>query len=109
MHLIPHHLYCVVILFRQVLYVVILNIIYVVCCAHAASCSVVFTADQGVRAGKVIPLKETVDSALEGCDYVRRVYVAKRTGAEVNMQAERDVWLDQVRESNHLYPETTSL
>ena len=42
------------------------------------------TSDQGVRGGKVIPLKETVDDAVRGLDYVRRVYVARRTGAKVN-------------------------
>ena len=61
------------------------------------SCSVVFTADQGIRGGKIIPLKQTVDDAVRGCDCVRRVFVAKRTGAEVNMEAGRDVWLEEVR------------
>ncbi len=58
----------------------------------------VFTADQGVRGGKVIPLKKTVDEALKDCDCVRRVFVAKRTGAEVPFTEGRDVWLDDVRE-----------
>ena len=62
-----------------------------------ATCSVVFTADEGVRGGKVIPLKATVDDAVAGCDCVRRVFVAKRTGAQVNMQTGRDVWLEEVR------------
>lgn len=55
-----------------------------------------FTADQGVRGGKVIPLKETVDEALKDCDCVRRVFVARRTGAEVPFTEGRDVWLDDV-------------
>ncbi|XP_064403228.1 acetyl-coenzyme A synthetase 2-like, mitochondrial [Halichondria panicea] len=59
------------------------------------SCSVVFTADQGVRGGKVIPLKQTVDEALKGCDCVRRVFVARRTGAKVPFTEGRDVWLDE--------------
>ena len=61
------------------------------------SCSVVFTADQGMRGGKVIPLKQTVDDAVSTCDCVRRVFVAKRTGAQVNMVKDRDVWLEEVR------------
>ena len=44
----------------------------------------------------MIPLKSTVDDALVGCDCVRRVFVFKRTNAEVNMQADRDVWLEDV-------------
>ena len=57
----------------------------------------VFTADEGVRGGKVIPLKETVDEAVSGCGCVRRVFVARRTGAAVNMEEGRDVWLEEVR------------
>lgn len=64
------------------------------CCV--ASADVVITADEGVRGGKTIPLKATVDNAVEGVGNVRRVFVMKRTGAEVNMQAGRDVWLEEV-------------
>ena len=63
-----------------------------------ASTSVVITSDQGVRGGKVIPLKETVDDAIRGLDYIRRVFVAQRTGANVNMQNGRDVLLQDVRQ-----------
>ena len=58
----------------------------------------VITSDQGVRGGKVIPLKETVDDAIRGLDYIRRVFVAQRTGANVNMQNGRDVLLQDVRQ-----------
>lgn len=56
------------------------------------------TSDEGVRGGRVIPLKETVDNAVRGLDYVRRVYVAHRTGAKVNMQIGRDLQLQEVRQ-----------
>ena len=62
-----------------------------------ASACVVVTSDEGVRGGKVIPLKETVDNAVRGLDYIRRVYVAHRTGAKVNMQSGRDLQLQDVR------------
>ena len=65
--------------------------------SHAASASVVITSDQGIRGGKVIPLKETVDEAVRGLDYVRRIYIARRTGAAVNMQEGRDLQLQEVR------------
>ena len=55
-----------------------------------------FTADEGVRGGKIIPLKKMVDEALEGCECVKKVYVYKRTGGEVPMNSERDVVLDEV-------------
>lgn len=43
-------------------------------------CSVVITADEGLRGGKIINLKETVDLALEGCPDVTTVLVQQRTG-----------------------------
>ena len=64
---------------------------------HTGSCSVVFTSDEGIRGGRTIPLKATVDEALEGCDCVRTVFVSKRTGANVNFTAGRDVVLEDVR------------
>ena len=64
---------------------------------HTASASVVITSDQGIRGGKVIPLKDMVDEAVRGLDYVRRIYVAQRTGAAVNMQEGRDLQLQEVR------------
>ena len=54
------------------------------------------TADEGVRGGKVIPLKETVDRALEGLDFVQRVFVMSRTGGKVP-QTSRDIPLEEVR------------
>ena len=48
------------------------------------------TADEGVRGGKVIPLKRNVDAALEKRD-VATVIVVTRTGADVPMKAGRDV------------------
>ena len=61
-----------------------------------ASASVVITTDQGVRGGKVIPLKETVDEAVAGCECVKKVFVSKRTGANIPMN-ERDILLEEVR------------
>ena len=51
----------------------------------------------------MIPLKETVDEAVHGLDYVRRIYVAQRTGAAVNMQEGRDLQLQEVRFTFDVY------
>ena len=53
---------------------------------------VVITADEGLRAGKRIPLKVNVDAALErpGTNSVETVIVVRRTGGAVAMQSPRD-------------------
>jgi acetyl-CoA synthetase len=51
----------------------------------------VITADEGVRGGKIIPLKANVDEALEHAPGVTSVIVVTRTGAGVPMQDGRDV------------------
>lgn len=53
----------------------------------------VITADEGVRGGRVIPLKRNVDDALANPDVtsVEHVIVVKRTGAAVNWVEGRDV------------------
>jgi len=60
--------------------------------------SAVITADEGVRGGKVIPLKRNVDEALLPKD-VATVIVVNRTGGDVPMKAGRDVSYSDVRDS----------
>jgi acetyl-CoA synthetase len=55
-----------------------------------ARCKVVVTADQGLRGGKPVPLKATVDQAVAGLPFVEHVFVQSRTGAAVPM-GPRDV------------------
>ena len=62
-----------------------------------SGCTVVLTADEGLRAKKVIKLKATVDRALEAeCEKVTAVLVHRRTGADVNWVSGRDIWLHEV-------------
>ena len=65
--------------------------------ADCDACAVI-TADEGVRGGKVIPLKRNVDAALEQRD-VPTVIVVTRTGADVPMKEGRDVSYSALRES----------
>jgi acetyl-CoA synthetase len=58
-----------------------------------ASCKVVVTANEGLRGGKRIPLKKTVDRAIEGISLVETVLVARRTDSAVEMRSGRDYWL----------------
>ncbi len=57
-----------------------------------SDCQVVITADEGVRSGKQIPLKANTDKALEDCPNVHTVLTVKRTGGDINWNADRDVW-----------------
>tara|TARA_Y100000590_G_scaffold390610_1_gene466554 strand:- start:794 stop:2863 length:2070 start_codon:yes stop_codon:yes gene_type:complete len=52
----------------------------------------IITADEGVRGGKIIPLKSTTDDALLNCPNVKKCIVVKRTGNEINWNPNRDVW-----------------
>ena len=70
----------------------------------------IITADEGVRGGKIIPLKKITDEALESCPNVKKCIVVKRTGNEVNWVEDRDVWYDAITKlaSNNCEPEEMS-
>jgi acetyl-CoA synthetase len=57
-----------------------------------SQCSIVITADGSYRNNKVIPLKDIVDEAIEGDSPIKKVIVLRRTGNNVNMKKERDIW-----------------
>ena len=56
----------------------------------------IITADEGVRGGKIIPLKKITDDALTKCPNVKKCIVVKRTGNEINWDNDRDVWYDEI-------------
>ena len=56
-----------------------------------ADCRTVITADEGVRGGKPVALKQNVDKALASCPNVSTVLVVERTGASVNWNEGRDL------------------
>ena len=57
-----------------------------------SDCRTVITADQGVRGGRAVPLKENTETALADCPDVHTVVTVQRTGADVPWQDGRDVW-----------------
>jgi len=50
------------------------------------------TANQGIRGGRIVPLKANADQALEGAPSVEKVIVVKRTPNFVDMDPQRDFW-----------------
>lgn len=62
-----------------------------------AKTAFIVTADEGLRGGRKVPLKENVDAAIErvGPGIVDHVLVVRRTGAAVNMVPGRDVYHDE--------------
>ena len=59
-----------------------------------SNAKIVITSDEGVRAGKRVPLKANVDEALTNpaIRSLEKVIVVKRTGSDVAWHAHRDVW-----------------
>ncbi len=63
---------------------------------HDCESNIVITSDEGVRAGKSIPLKANTDAALEKCPTVNHCVVVNRTGADIVMKDGRDVWYHEL-------------
>jgi len=57
--------------------------------------NIVVTADQGLRGGKVVPLKANVDAAAANPDVttLKKVLVVRNTGGDIDWVEGRDAWL----------------
>ncbi|MEM3064728.1 MAG: acetate--CoA ligase [Candidatus Nitrosotenuis sp.] len=62
---------------------------------------VIITADGGFRRGSVVKLKETIDSAIEGLDFVEHVIVLRRAGNPVSFGAKDLKWEDLMKNSSN--------
>ena len=64
-----------------------------------AASTVVITADEGLRGGKPVPLKENTDKAIDIAArhhvMVRKVLVVRRTGGKVGWAPGRDFWMEE--------------
>ena len=56
-----------------------------------SSCETIITANEGVRGGKKIPLKENVDEAIKSCPNVHSVIVVHRADEVLNLKNSIDV------------------
>ncbi len=63
-----------------------------------SDCQTVITADQGIRGGRPVPLKENTETALADCPNVHTVVCVRRSGSDVTWNAERDIWYDELTE-----------
>nr|MBA3971246.1 AMP-binding protein [Bacteroidota bacterium] len=64
-------------------------------------CNVVITSDGAYRGGKVIPMKDVIDEALETCPSVQKVIVTVRTQTAVKILEGRDVlWADEMKNAS---------
>ena len=72
-----------------------------------SDCQVVITADQGYRGGKIVPLKDNVDRALQSCPEVHTCLVVERAKGKVEWNEGRDIWYHQAIEDvpSHCSPE----
>uniref|UniRef100_A0A8C3MVX6 Acetyl-coenzyme A synthetase n=1 Tax=Geospiza parvula TaxID=87175 RepID=A0A8C3MVX6_GEOPR len=59
-----------------------------------SGCKAVITYNQGVRGGRTIELKATVDEAVKNCPSIKHVFVAQRTDNKVHM-GDRDIPLEE--------------
>ena len=59
--------------------------------------NVVITADEGLRGGRTVPLKDNVDAAaaIDGVTTLEKVLVVRNTGNDVQWNDGRDVWLHE--------------
>lgn len=57
---------------------------------------VLIVADGAYQRGKIIPLKQIADEALQRAATVESVLVVKRTGQPINMEAGRDMWYHEL-------------
>ena len=69
--------------------------------------NIIITADEGIRGGKIIPLKENTDAALKLCSSIKKCIVVKRTGNDINWVEGRDVWYHEAisKVDNECQPE----
>ena len=61
-----------------------------------SDCRVLITADEGVRGGRAVPLKQNAEVALADCPNVHTVLTVRRTGTDVPWRDDRDVWYHEL-------------
>ena len=71
---------------------------------HDSQAKLVITADGGWRRGKIVPLKDNVDLAIQKAPWVEHVIVLQRTGQNVNWNSQKDLCWKELMEKNGSTP-----
>ena len=61
-----------------------------------SDCQTLITADQGLRGGRAVPLKQNADVAVADCPNVHTVLTVQRTGGDVPWHKGRDIWYHEL-------------
>lgn len=69
-----------------------------------AEAKVVITANEGLRGGKKIALKQITDEAIKGLDFVQKVFVVNRTATAWTHQRVDVVWHDEIKRYRPVAP-----
>ena len=61
-----------------------------------SDCQTLITADEGLRGGRAVPLKQNADVAVADCPNVHTVLTVQRTGGDVPWHGGRDIWYHEL-------------
>ena len=61
---------------------------------------VIITADGGYRRGKIVPLKDVIDDAINELDFVEHVVVLERTKNKISMSSKDKLWTDLMNDAS---------
>jgi acetyl-CoA synthetase len=61
-----------------------------------AEAKVLITADASMRRGKIFPIKENADEAVDMVPSIKHVVVYRRAGIDIPWHATRDIWMHQL-------------
>ncbi|XP_072844228.2 acetyl-coenzyme A synthetase 2-like, mitochondrial [Pogona vitticeps] len=72
-----------------------------------SECKAVITYNEGLRGGRIIEMKKTVDEAVKNCPSVKCVFVGQRTASKIHM-SRHDILLEEAmaKEASICTPET---